>query len=149
MVLLKILRRSGAYYHPGALFYHELWAQRLANLGLRVISIERLPYHPVWDLRLRGTLSAQTFLLASKPSPKKLCGAQDLVCVQLTSEVRQMAKDLGCRIAWDCLSVIRTGTYFRVSFVWPLGKAGIWLKREKKPAAFTFFIRRWLRKCRN
>ena len=148
-LLIKILRRCGAYYHSADLFYQELWMQRLANLGLRVISLERLPYHPVWDVRLRGSLSAQIYLLVSKPSPPKLAESKDPLCKQLESEIHQMAKEMGLPIKKDCLTVIRTGPYFRASFVWPKGKPGLWLKQDKKPEAFSFLIRPWLRKNRN
>ncbi len=57
-LLNEILRRGGAYHHYGALFYRELWQQRLASIGFRVRTVERLPCHPVWDLRLRGGLAA-------------------------------------------------------------------------------------------
>ena len=52
--LKKVLRRCGAYYHSADLFYQELWKQRLANIGFYVLSVERLPYHPVWAIRLRA-----------------------------------------------------------------------------------------------
>jgi hypothetical protein len=148
-LLTKILRRCGAYYHSADLFYHELWKQRLANIGLRVLSIERLPYHPVWDIRLRCTLSAQMYLLVSKPTPPKLAKSKDLLSKQLESEIHNMAKDMGLAIKKDCLTVIRTGAYFQASFIWPRGKPGLWFKEDKKPEAFSFLIRPWLRKNRN
>jgi hypothetical protein len=61
--LIKILCQCGAYYRCADLFYRELWQQRLANIGLRVISIERLPYHPVWDIRLRGQFKRTNLLI--------------------------------------------------------------------------------------
>jgi hypothetical protein len=148
-LLSKILRRCGAYYHSADLFYQELWKQRLANIGLRVLSVERLPYHPVWELRLCGTLAAQTYLLLSRPVPAPVASSKDPLSKQLESEIHQIAKELGPAIRKDCLSVVRSGSYFRVSFIWPLGKPGCWLKQDKKPEAFSFLIRPWLRKNRN
>ena len=148
-MLKKVLRRCGAYYHSADLFYQELWKQRLVNIGMRVLSVERLPYHPVWYLRLCGSLRPQTYLLVSKPVPAKLVWAEDLLSKQLESEIHDMARDMGPPIRRDCLSVLRTGNYFRVSFIWPLGQPGLWLKPEKKPEAFSFLIRPWLRKNRN
>jgi hypothetical protein len=58
--LQSILRRCGAYYHSAALFYHELWKQRLVNIGFRVLRIEKLPYHNVWDVKVYRGLAAQT-----------------------------------------------------------------------------------------
>src|ERR1700687_5147408 len=94
-LLRRILRRCGAYYHSADLFYQELWEQRLAQIGLRVLRVQKLPYHQVWDIRLRGTLSAQAYLLLSKPVPRQLVGSQELIPRQLRSEIQEIAKDLG------------------------------------------------------
>jgi hypothetical protein len=45
--------------------------------------------------------------------------------------------------------VARKGAYLRVTFIWPLGKPGRWVKPEKKAEAFSFLIRPWLRRNRN
>ena len=87
--------------------------------------------------------------LVSKPVPAKLAGDKDLLCKQLAAEVRQIARDLGPAIRKDCPHVARSGAYFQVSFVWPLGRAGLLLKQEQKPEAFSFLIRPWVRKHRN
>jgi hypothetical protein len=147
--LEKILRRCGAYYHSGDLFYQELLKQRLSHLGFRVLSIEKLPYHHVWDIRLCGTLSAQTYLLVTKPVPKKDAWADDLMLRQLRSEMHEIVRDLGPPVKRDCLGVVRTGAYFRVSFIWPVGKPGQLLRKEKKAEAFSFLIRPWVRRNRN
>ena len=147
--LNRLLRRCGAYHHSARLFYHELWKQHLAHLGWRVLSVERLPYHPVWHIRLCGNLSVQIRLLVSQPVPAKPAEAEDLVSGQLVAEVRKIAKDLGPAIRRDCLNVARRGSYFQVSFIWPLGKQGVWVKPEKKPDAFSFLVRPWLRRNRN
>ncbi len=39
-LLQKILHRCGAYYHSADLFYQELWKQRLAQIGMWVLSVE-------------------------------------------------------------------------------------------------------------
>ncbi len=148
-LLKRILQRCGAYYHSADLFYHELWKQRLANIGFRVLSIEKFPYHHVWRIRVCGSLSAQTYLLVSKPVPKKLVWSEDRLTKQLESELQRIANDLGPPIKKDCLGVSRTGQYFRLSFIWPKGKAGCLLKKEKRPEAFSFLIRPWLRRNRN
>jgi hypothetical protein len=145
----RILRRCGAYYHSADLFYHELWKQQLVSIGLRVLYIEKLPCHHVWDIRVCGSLNAQTYLLVSKPVPKKLAWSRDLLSKQLESELCRIASDLGLTIQRDGIGVVRTGRYFRASFIWPKGKPGRLLKREKKPEAFSFLIRPWLRKNRN
>ena len=148
-LLEKILRRCGSYYQSGALFYQRLWAQRLGQIGFRVISVEKQVHHHLWEIRLCGNLTAQSYLLLSKPVAKCHFSVQDLLLKQLQSEVRQIAKDLGAIIGRDCIHVHRNGRYFRVSFLWPLGKPGLWLKKEKKAEAFSFLIRPWLGRNRN
>jgi hypothetical protein len=59
-LLEKILRRCGAYYQSGDLFYQRLWHQHLSRVGFRVISVEKLPYHELWDIRLFGSLTDLT-----------------------------------------------------------------------------------------
>ncbi len=148
-LLERILRRCGAYYHSSDLFYHELWRDRLREIGFYVISVERMPHHPVWEIRLRGSLTAQTYLLVTKRVPQAHACADDLLVPQLKSEIRQIAKDLGKTIKSDCVGVTRNGAYFRVSFLWPLGRPGLLLNREKRAEPFSFLIRPWLRRSRN
>jgi hypothetical protein len=147
--LERILRRCGAYYHSAEFFYHELWKQRLLNIGFRVLRIEKLPYHNVWDVKVCGNLAAQTYLLITKPVPAKLAWANDPLPKLFQAEIGRIAKELGCPIKRDCISVARTGVYFRAGFIWPLGKPGSLLKQEKKIDALSFLIRPWLRKNRN
>lgn len=144
----RILRRCGMYYHSGALFYQELWRQRLNNIGFRVTSVKKLPYHHVWDVRLYGNLTVQLYLL-SLPGSGKLAWSGDLLPKLLAREVQRIAKELGPLIKTDCISVARSGAYFRVAFIWPLGKPGSWLKQEKPAEAFSLLIRPWVRRCRN
>ncbi len=148
-LLERIMRQCGAYYHSGRFHFHELWRDRLREIGFHVISVERMPHHPVWEIRLRGSLAAQTYLLVTRPVPKALACADDLLVPQLKSEIRQIAKDLGKTIKSDCVGVTRSGAYFRVSFLWPLGKPGLWSRQEKRTEPFSFLIRPWLRRSRN
>ena len=141
------MRRCGTYYHSADFFYHELWKDRLRQAGFRVITINKIECHHVWDIRLCGTLSAQCYLLLTKPVPKRPC--EDLLLKQLRLEIQHIAKDLGPPIKADCMSVTRIGGRFRVSFIWPLGKPGQLLEKDKKPAAFSFLIRPWVRRNRN
>jgi len=144
-----ILRRCGAYYLAGDFFYQRLWYQRLSQIGLRMISVEKLPYHGLWDIRCYGTLAAQTYLLLTLAVSKPHFGAKDMVLNQLHSEIQRIAKDLGAPIRRDCVRVARKGAYVRITFIWPLGKPGRWIKPEKKAEAFSFLIRPWLHRNRN
>lgn len=147
--LEKILRRCGVYYQSGDQFYQRLWYQRLTQIGLRVISVEKLPYHQLWDIRLYGTLAAQSYLLLTIPVPKPHFQAKDILLKQLHAEIQQIATDLGAFLRRDCILVNRKGAYFRITFIWPLGKPGRWVKPEKAAEAFSFLIRPWLRRNRN
>lgn len=149
VMLENLLRKCGSYYHRADLFYQELWKQRLIHMGFRVISVEKLDLHDVWDIRLRGSLTAQAYLLVSKPISKQVSGHSDLMARQLRTEIRSIAADLGCPIRADCIQVVRTGALLRASFIWPVGRPGLLLKARKKPEAFSFLIRPWLRKRRN
>ena len=148
-LLKRILCRCGAYYHPGDLFFQELWKQRLINIGFRVLYVEKLPYHHVWDVRVCGKLGAQIHLLSSKPSSAKLAWVDDPLPKLLQAEIRIIAQDLGAPIKRDSISVTRSGKYFRVAFIWALGKPGRLLRKEPKTDAFSFLIKPWLRRGRN
>ncbi len=145
----RILRRWGAYYESADLFYQKLWKQRLAQAGFRVMAVEKMSYHQVWDIRCYGTRAAQSYLLMSLPVTKVNPVSDDLFLRQIAREVQYIAKDLGLPIKTDCISVSRKGAYFRICFLWPRGKPGRWAKAEKKAEAFSFRIRAWLRKNRN
>jgi hypothetical protein len=148
-LLKSILRRCGVYYHSADLFFQELWKQQLEQMGFRVLSVEKLSLHQVWDIRVCGSLAAQTYLLMSKPIPRKDSWVKDPLPKQLRLEIQRIAKEMGAPIKTDCITVVRTGAYFRASFIWPMGKPGRLLKKEKKADAFSFLIRPWLRKNRN
>jgi len=148
-LLEKILRRCGAYYQSGDLFYQRLWSQRLSHIGFRVISVEKLPYHQLWDIRCYGTLTAQSYLLLTIPVSKPFLCAKDIALKQLCAEIQRIAKDLGAKIRRDCIHVCRKGAYIRITFIWPLGKPGRFVKREKKAEAFSFLIWLWLLRNRN
>jgi hypothetical protein len=147
--LERILRRCGAYYHSAAFFYHELWRQRLVNIGFRVIRIEKFPYHNLWELKVFGSLSAQTYLLITKSVATKFAWTKDPLPKLFETEIGRIAQELGCPIQRACIGVARTGAYFRAGFIWPLGKPGCLLKKERKIDALSFLIRPWLRKNRN
>lgn len=149
-LLRKILRQCGAYFHPADLFYQELWKQRLVSLGFRVLLVQKFELHNVWQIRVCGSLAAQTYLLVSKPVPKKDIWATDLMRKQLQAEIHQIANDLGLPIRRDCITVVREGkAYFKAAFIWPKGRPGMLLKRERKPEAFSFCIQPWLRRNRS
>src|SRR5262245_47519912 len=67
MQIKKFLARYGRYRTTGALFYHRQLRQRLAEIGFRVITIERMATHPVWQIRLKGNLTTQANLLIGQP----------------------------------------------------------------------------------
>ena len=145
----KVVLEAGSYYQPPDLFYHRLWRARLQQIGFRVISVERLPSHPVWDIRLRGSLATQLHLLLSKSMASARSKEQNLLLRQIRAEIQQAAKQLGRTIQSDNLTVERKGTYVRLAFVWPLGGPGILRKMDKKPEPLSFLVKPWLRRIRN
>ncbi len=148
-LLRKVFLRCGHYYQSGELFYQRLWRQRLRQIGFWVNSVEKRDAHHLWDLRLRSTLSAEAYLLLSRPAPKTLLKATDLLEKQLQADIRQIGSEFGVPIPRDSVSVSRHGIYYRVAFLWPKGQPGIWLQATKKSDAFSFLMRPWLRQTRN
>ena len=146
---MRILLRCGRYYQSGALFYQRLWQEHLTQIGFRVISVHKLAYHHLWDIRLYGTLTLQSYLLLTKPLTEPNGSFGDLLAKQFLREIQAISQDMGARIRRDCIHVARSGAHFRVSFIWPLGKPGRWVKPEKKAEAFSFLIRPWLGRNRN
>jgi hypothetical protein len=147
--LERILRRCGRYYESGDLFYQRMWHLRLSQIGFRVISVQKLSYHQLWDIKLFGTLTSESYLLVSKPVRKAHLFIKDLLLRQFQVEIQEIARDLGAPIGRDSIQVDRKGAYFRAIFIWPLGKPGLWVKPEKKAEAFSFLMRSWLRRNRN
>src|SRR5215470_4918572 len=96
--LIRILLRCGAYYQSSDLFYQRLWHQRLSQIGFRVISVTKLPYHQLWDIRMYGTLVAQSWLLLSRPVSKPHLSTEDILLKRLHTEIQRVAKDLGAPI---------------------------------------------------
>lgn len=148
-LLEKILRRCGVYYQSGDFFYQRLWHQCLTCIGLRVISVTKSELHQIWDIKCYMTLAAQSYLLMTIPVSKPFLCAQDIVLKQLCAEIQRIAKDLGAKIRRDCIHVGRKSAYLRITFIWPHGKPGRWVKPEKKTEAFSRLIRPWLRRNRN
>ena len=143
------MTKYGKYYVPPDLFYQRLWRERLREIGFVVTRLEKLDAHDVWHIRLRGTLAAQNYLLLSKSAGQKVLRSADPVTRQLQLEIRRMASEMGSLISKDHLEVTRQGKCFEISFIWPPGRPGRLLRTEKKPDAFSFHIRSWLRKNRN
>jgi hypothetical protein len=131
------------------LFYHELWKQRLVSIGFRVLLIQKLEHHEVWDIRVCGNFTTQTYLLVTKPLSDKMIWTKDILVRQFQSEIRLIAQDLGLPIKRDCITVARKGAYLEASFIWPKGKPGLLIKKRKPTNAFSLLIRPWLRRSRN
>ena len=142
----QVQRRTGL---KPSLVGERLWKQHFNNLGFRVILIEKFDCHELWRVRLRRSLSAQSYLLLSKPVPAKWANSPDLQEKQLMAEIHRIAQDMGLPIKRDCLSVSRTGAYFQASFLWAKGQPGLLLRSEAKPNAFAFLIRPWLKLLHN
>lgn len=147
--LARILLKCGRYYQSAALFYQELWRQRLRQIGFHVISVEKLNAHELWVIRIRITASAQLYLLSTRVAARKLMKAEDPFVHQLAAEVLMLAGAMGPPILKDYLTVTRTGAYCTLAFIWPRGRPGLLLRKEMITDAFSFYIKTWLREQRN
>jgi hypothetical protein len=148
-LLERIMRKCGTYYHSADFFYHELWRDRLRQIGFRVIYIERIPQLPCWRIRLCGSLAVQAYLLVTKPMTKARAASRDPLLAQLKAEVREIAADLGRPMKNDEIELGREGAYFTLAFIWPPGKPGMWLPKPKRISPFSLLIRPWLRRAKN
>ena len=147
--LKQVLLKSGRYYRSAALFYHELWRQHLRQMGFVVISVEKLDAHDLWVISVRITSAAQVHLLLSLRPTGKMKEGIDPLEYQLTKFVQRLGNTMGQPIRSDYLTVQRTGAYCTVAFIWKPGRPGRLLRKEKKPSAFSFLIRPWLKRNRN
>jgi hypothetical protein len=143
------------YVEPGHFFYHRRLEERLAGLGLRLISIERFDEHPVWQVRTRAPLEAQAKLILGKSYSGKRSaswGSKEVIEERLKAELRSILKQLSPPdVKAEEIQFVRHGGYFQMVFVWPLGKPGVWRPRPKQPHPLqvSLEVRRWLRRQRN
>lgn len=109
------MRRAGHYYEPAQFLFHKLWRNEFLQMGFRVICIEKIQYHPVWFIRLRGTASAQNYLLLNRPLAKPIKADDDrtdLMLLQLKAEIRRIASLLGPQVKSDDILMLREGGVF-------------------------------------
>jgi hypothetical protein len=152
--LKQFLAKYGRHVEPGHLFYHLRLQERLSALGFRVISIERLAEHPVWNIRIRGSLEAQTNLLLGKSYKGKRpasWGSGEVIEQRLKAELAAILKSLGLAVKTDELTVVREGAYFGAAFVWPMGQPGTWCPPPKRPHPLQVsgFMHGWIKQQRN
>ena len=152
--LKQFLARYGRHVEPGKLFYHLRLQERLAALGFRVISIERLSEHPVWNVRFKGDLHAQTTLLLGRGYKGKRpasWGSGEVIEQRLKAELASILKSLGRAVKADEMTVVREGAYFGAAFVWPLGEPGIWCPPPNRPHPLQVsgVVQRWIKQQRN
>ncbi len=152
--LKQFLAKYGRHVEPGRLFYHLRLQERLTALGFRVISIEHLDTHPVWNIRIRGNLEAQTNLLLGKSYKGKRpasWGSGEVIEQRLKGEMQSILKSLGKAVKADELNVVRYGGYFQIVFVWPLGQPGKWFPPPKRPhpLQLSTVMQGWIKEQRN
>jgi len=130
--------------------------ERLAALGFRVISIQRLDTHPVWNIRFRGSLDAQSKLLLGKSysgNRPASWGSCEVIEQRLKAQLAAILKSLGQAVKSDELTVVREGGYFGAAFVWPLGQPGKWYAQPKRPhplqVQVSRIVQRWIKQHRN
>jgi hypothetical protein len=148
----KFFARHGRYRAPTGTFYHRQLRERLTEIGFKVLSIERLDSHPLWRIRLKGSLGVQAHLLISQPAGLfDLSKSHGLLERQLTKYIQRILKQLGQPVRKDEVVVVRSGVYVHVAFVWPLGTPGVVARSRKEihPFQVSLILRRWLREKRN
>jgi hypothetical protein len=148
----KFFASHGRYRAPTGTFYHRQLRDRLTEIGFKVLSVERVDSHPLWRIRLKGSLKVQAHLLISQPAGLfDLSKTDGLLERQLTKYIQRILKQLGQPARRDEIVVVRSGTYVNVAFVWPLGTPGIVGRSPKEIHAFqvSLILRRWLRRQRN
>src|SRR5436190_1917567 len=149
----KFFARYGYYRAHGGTFFHRQLRQRLIDIGFKVLSVERLETHPVWKIRLKGNLGAQANLLMSQPAGHSyLANPSHLLERQLAARIQRILKLLGKSVRCDEIVVVRSGTYFQVAFVWPMGRPGVLgrsVGQGTHPYQVSMVLRRWLRHQRN
>ena len=145
--LNQFLAKCGYFVEPKQFFYHHRLRDRLTALGFRIISIERLGTHPVWNIRFKGNLEAQTHLLLAKSNK----GSSEVIEQRLKAEMHAILKSLGQAVKADELNVVRYGGYFQCVFVWPMGQPGKWYPQPKQiyPLQDSGVVRRWMKSQRN
>ncbi|MCI0541094.1 MAG: hypothetical protein L0Z50_38315 [Verrucomicrobiales bacterium] len=130
--LRELMVRHGRYFIPANWFYHLWLAQRFTELGFFVTSVEKHPFHHLWEIRLRGSVTAQV-------DPEIL----------LAKKTREILRDLGHPVPRDYVTVVRNGPYFIVALICQMGTAGRWARTAKCPHPFSMLIRHWFRMQRN
>jgi hypothetical protein len=152
--LKRFLAKYGRFVESGQFFYHHRLDERLASLGFRVISIERLDTHPVWNIRFKGNLDAQTSLLLGKSYKGKRptsWGSGEIMEQRLKGEMQSILKSLGRAVKSDEINILRYGNYFQCVFLWPMGQPGKWYAQPKRSHALQVagVVRRWIKQQRN
>jgi hypothetical protein len=150
----QFMAKYGRHVEPGRLFFHLRLRERLEALGFRVISIQRLDAHPVWELRVKGSLDAQTKLLLGKSHSGKRpasWGSLEVIEQRLKAEMHTILKSLGRAVNADELNVVRYGGYFQVVFVRPMGQPGKWYAQPQRPHPLQVsgVVQRWIKAQRN
>ena len=105
----KFFARFGRYRAPRGTFYHRQLRERLTEIGFKVLSIERLDSHPLWRIRLNGSLKARAHLLVSQPTGLfDLSKSHGLLEQQLTKYIQRILKQLGRQAKKDEIVVVRS-----------------------------------------
>ena len=136
----KYLIKYGRYYVSANLFYHRQLHERLRAMGFKVISIQKLATHPVWELRLKADDYRLGFL---RPF--------GLIEPKLKTQVRLILKHLGQATKGAEIDVMRSGDYLQVAFLSQMGRPGVWRPQSSQtaPIRVSLILRRWLRAKRN
>jgi hypothetical protein len=102
------MKRHIAKIESGPLGQHYRVKRAFKRSGFIVKTIQRMDYHPVWELSLRpGTATA-----GRKPQA-------------IRREVSEILRGLGRKCPPKDVGVLVTGEVLKVSFIWEKGQPGI------------------------
>ena len=145
-LLRKLLPTHGRYFVPANWFYHLWLVQRFTELGFLVTSVEKHSAHHLWEIRMRGSLTAQAGLLMG--AQLNIWKPPDLE-ILVAKRTREILGDMGHPVPRDYVTVVRNGPYFIVALICQMGRAGRWARTARCPEPFSMVIRPWLRTQKN
>lgn len=119
----------------------------VSEMGFQVTSIEKTKSHNAWEIRCKGGVAAEAFLLinAIRKMSKKNGRIEELFSFQ----IRRCLKSLGKPIKKDAIVVVRSKCYFHVSFIWSKGKPGRLARNPRKADVLSVQLQPWLKAGRN
>lgn len=143
----KILLEHGPIVEDPRLFFHrELW-RRIEEMDFLVTSIEKQKTHNAWEIRCKGGVAAEAFLLIN--SGRKSLKRKGLIEELFSFQIRKCLKALGKAIRKDEIVVVRSKCYFHITLIWKKGHPGRLAHNPRKSDVLSVQLKPWLLSVRN